>query len=84
MIMPRVFGGGVDSQSIVVVLVGLTQTGVAMAWYNMRRYQLDQHRAWDVADDVLVGRHCEYAGCDARHGAGDDVGVWVFHRHSVS
>ena len=84
MIMPRAFGGGVDSQSIVVVLVVLTQTGVAMAWYNMRRYQLDQHRAWDVADDVLVGGDCEYEGCDARYGAGDDVGGWVFHRYPVS
>ena len=84
MIMPRAFGGGVDSQSIVVVLVVLTQTEVAMAWYNVRRYQLDQHRAWDVADDFLVGGHCEYEACDARHGAGDDVGGWVFHCDSVS
>lgn len=38
----------------------------------------------DVADDVLVGRHCEYAGCDAGDRGGDDVGGWVFHRYSVS
>ncbi|KAI4222499.1 MAG: hypothetical protein L6R36_006096 [Xanthoria steineri] len=55
MVMPRAFGGGVDSQSIVVVLVVLTQIGMAMAWYNVRRYQLDQHRAWMLRTMFWLG-----------------------------
>ncbi|KAL8651131.1 MAG: hypothetical protein Q9226_004837 [Calogaya cf. arnoldii] len=55
MVMRRAFGGGVDSQSIVVILVLMTSFGMGMAWYNVRRYQIDQHRAWMLRTMFWLG-----------------------------
>lgn len=46
MIARRAFGGGLDVQSAVGTLVILTTIGIGMAYYNIKRLQIDQHRAW--------------------------------------
>ena len=46
MICRVAFGGGLDTQSGVGVLVILTTVSIAMAYYNIKRLQIDQHRAW--------------------------------------
>ncbi|KAL8857755.1 MAG: hypothetical protein Q9178_005655 [Gyalolechia marmorata] len=55
MVMRRAFGGGVDSQSIVVTLVIMTQFGIGMAYYNIKRHQIDQHRAWMLRTMFYLG-----------------------------
>ncbi|KAI4268292.1 MAG: hypothetical protein LQ337_007922, partial [Flavoplaca oasis] len=55
MVMGRAFGGGVDSQSIVVILALMTQVGIGMAWWNIKRYQIDQHRAWMLRTMFWLG-----------------------------
>ncbi len=46
MICRVAFGGGLDTQSWVGLLVILTTTSICMAYYNIKRLQIDQHRAW--------------------------------------
>lgn len=46
MIARRSFGGGLEVQSIVGVLAILTTSSLALAYYNIKRLQIDQHRAW--------------------------------------
>lgn len=46
MMLRRAFGGGLDIQSGVGVLTLITTVGVAMAYYNILKLQIDEHRAW--------------------------------------
>ncbi|KAI9844085.1 MAG: hypothetical protein M1837_005798 [Sclerophora amabilis] len=46
MICRRSFGGGLDTQSAVGTLAILTTASIGMAYYNIKRLQIDQHRAW--------------------------------------
>jgi uncharacterized membrane protein len=46
MIARRAFGGGVETQAAVGSLVILTTVSVAMAYYSIKRLQIEQHRAW--------------------------------------
>lgn len=46
MIARRSFGGGLEVQTIVGVLAILTTTSLALAYYNIKRLQIDQHRKW--------------------------------------
>lgn len=46
MICRVAFGGGLDTQSGVGLLVILTTVSIGMAYYNIKRLQIDQHRAW--------------------------------------
>ncbi|KAH7395433.1 hypothetical protein BKA64DRAFT_577322 [Cadophora sp. MPI-SDFR-AT-0126] len=46
MIARRAFGGGLDVQSAVGLLAIITEVSLAMAYYNIKRLQIDQHRAW--------------------------------------
>ena len=46
MICRVAFGGGLDTQSGVGLLVVVTNTSICMAYYNIKRLQIDQHRAW--------------------------------------
>ncbi|KAL8729268.1 MAG: hypothetical protein Q9166_004889 [cf. Caloplaca sp. 2 TL-2023] len=55
MVMRRAFGGGTDSQSCVVTLVIMTQLGIWMAYYNIKRHQIDQHRAWMLRTMFYLG-----------------------------
>ncbi|KAE8445552.1 hypothetical protein EG329_013316 [Mollisiaceae sp. DMI_Dod_QoI] len=46
MIARRAFGGGPEVQSIVGVLAILTTSSMALAYYNIKILQIDQHRVW--------------------------------------
>ncbi|EON66199.1 hypothetical protein W97_05592 [Coniosporium apollinis CBS 100218] len=46
MIARRAFGGRVETQTGVGLLVILTTGGLTMAIYNIKKLQIDQHRAW--------------------------------------
>ncbi|PVH72991.1 hypothetical protein DL98DRAFT_432153 [Cadophora sp. DSE1049] len=46
MIARRAFGGGLDVQSAVGLLAIITELSLAMAYYNIKHLQIDQHRAW--------------------------------------
>ncbi|EER25856.1 hypothetical protein D8B26_008174 [Coccidioides posadasii str. Silveira] len=55
MIMPHTFGGGLDVQSFTVMLVAACTISVGMAWYNIRRLQIEQHRAWMLRAMFYMG-----------------------------
>ncbi|XMA13781.1 hypothetical protein WAI453_006572 [Rhynchosporium graminicola] len=46
MIARRAFGGALDVQSAVGVLAIITTTSLILAYVNIKRLQIDQHRAW--------------------------------------
>ena len=46
MIVRRSFGGEMETQTVVGVLVIMTTGGAFMAYYNIKRLQVEQHRAW--------------------------------------
>lgn len=46
MICNQSFGGTVETQSGVIVLAIMVSISAFMATYNIRRLQIDQHRAW--------------------------------------
>ena len=55
MIARRAFGGDVSTQAAVGVLVLSTTTGVALAYYNIKKLQVDQHRAWMLRSMFYLG-----------------------------
>ena len=46
MITRHSFGGEFETQVLMGLLAILTTSGAAMAYYNIKRLQIDQHRAW--------------------------------------
>lgn len=46
MIIRHAFGGTIDAQTMGGFLVIATTVGGGLAYYNIRRLQIDQHRAW--------------------------------------
>jgi hypothetical protein len=46
MMIRHAFGGNLASQSLVGTLFVITTTGLALAYYNVKMFQIDQHRAW--------------------------------------
>ncbi|KAH6721658.1 hypothetical protein BKA61DRAFT_538299 [Leptodontidium sp. MPI-SDFR-AT-0119] len=46
MIARRAFGGGLDIQAAVGLLAIITTLSLGIAYYNIKRLQIDQHRAW--------------------------------------
>ena len=46
MIVRRSFGGQMETQTFVGLLVIMTTLGASMAYYNIKRLQVEQHRAW--------------------------------------
>jgi drug/metabolite transporter (DMT)-like permease len=46
MILRQSFGGGLDTQAAGGVLVIMSTVGVGLAYYNIKRLWIDQHRAW--------------------------------------
>jgi hypothetical protein len=46
MVAPHAFGGDLSTQAVVITLVVMTTSGLALALYNIKRLQVDQHRAW--------------------------------------
>ena len=55
MICRHSFGGGLDTQSAVGLLVILTTSSIGMAYYNIKRLQIDQHRAWMLRAMFYMG-----------------------------
>jgi hypothetical protein len=55
MIARRAFGGGLDTQSAVGTLVILTTISVSMAYYNIKRLQIEQYRAWMLRAMFYLG-----------------------------
>jgi hypothetical protein len=51
----RAFGGGVETQAGVGILVILTTVSIAMAYYNIKRLQIEQHRAWMLRAMFYLG-----------------------------
>lgn len=55
MICRRSFGGGIDTQAGVGVLVIVSTTSMALAWYNIKCLQIDQHRKWMLRAMFTLG-----------------------------
>lgn len=55
MIARRAFGGTLDTQVVVGVLVILTTASVMMAYYNIKHLQVEQHRAWILRSMFYFG-----------------------------
>lgn len=55
MITRRSFGGDLATQGAVGVLAIYTTTGMALAYYNIKMLQIDQHRAWMLRTMVMAG-----------------------------
>ena len=48
MIARHAFGGAIETQVLVGLLAIITTGGASMAYYNIKRLQIDQHRAWMI------------------------------------
>lgn len=55
MIARRSFGGGLDTQTAVGVLVILTTVSTFLAYVNIKRLQIEQHRAWMLRAMFYLG-----------------------------
>ncbi|CAZ84407.1 unnamed protein product [Tuber melanosporum] len=51
----RSFGGTVETQAGVFVLSFLTLTSSSLAYYNIKRLQIEQHRAWMLRTMIYMG-----------------------------
>ncbi len=49
------FGGEIETQVFVGLLAIMTTLGVFMAYYNIKRLQIDQHRAWMLCTWFYAG-----------------------------
>ena len=55
MIARRAFGGDLSTQGAVGVLAIYSTSGMALAYYNIKMLQIDQHRAWMLRVMVMLG-----------------------------
>lgn len=55
MIVRRSFGGELPTQGATGVLAILTSIGMLMAWLNIKRLQIEQHRAWMLRTMFYLG-----------------------------
>lgn len=55
MICRRSFGGTLETQAGVGTLVILSTTSICLAYYNIKRLQIDQHRAWMLRAMFYLG-----------------------------
>lgn len=55
MIARHAFGGYLSTQSAVGMLVIMTTMGITLAYYNIKRLQIDQHRAWMLRSMIYLG-----------------------------
>ncbi|MDI1486179.1 MAG: hypothetical protein OHK93_005405 [Ramalina farinacea] len=55
MIARRAFGGTLATQAGVGVLVIASTVSIALAYYNIKRLQIDQHRAWMLRAAFYLG-----------------------------
>ena len=55
LIARRAYGGGLDTQAGIGTLVILTTTSIGLAYYNIKRLQIEQHRAWMLRAMFYLG-----------------------------
>ncbi|KAL8663595.1 MAG: hypothetical protein Q9202_003783 [Teloschistes flavicans] len=55
MIVRRAFGGTLATQAGVGVLAIMSTVSIALAYYNIKRLQIDQHRAWMLRAMFYLG-----------------------------
>lgn len=55
MIIRRSFGGDIALQCALGLSVILTTTAIVLAVYNIKKLQIDQHRAWMLRAMVYMG-----------------------------
>ncbi|KAL8709505.1 MAG: hypothetical protein Q9220_005747 [cf. Caloplaca sp. 1 TL-2023] len=55
MITRRAFGGSLSTQAGVGVLAIISTVSIGMAYYNIKRLQIDQHRAWMLRAMFYLG-----------------------------
>jgi Predicted membrane protein (DUF2306) len=55
LICRRSFGGTLETQAGVGLLVIITTTSMCLAYYNVKRLQIDQHRAWMLRAVFYLG-----------------------------
>lgn len=55
MIVRRSFGGALSTQAAVGVMTIAVTLDLVLAWINVKRLQIDQHRAWMLRAMVLMG-----------------------------
>ena len=55
MIMRRAFGGSLETQAGLGLLVIITTISMCLAFYNIKRLQIDQHRAWMLRTMFYLG-----------------------------
>ena len=55
MICRHAFGGGIETQAGVGTLVILSTVSICLAYYNIKRLQIDQHRAWMLRAMFYLG-----------------------------
>lgn len=55
MICRRAFGGSLETQAAAGVLAIITTTSIGLAYYNIKRLQVDQHRAWMLRAIFYLG-----------------------------
>jgi uncharacterized membrane protein len=51
----RSFGGDIATQAIIGLLAVATTFGIALAYYNIKVFQIDQHRAWTLRTIFYLG-----------------------------
>jgi len=55
MIAPRAFGGTITSQAAVWILIAITTTSMVLAYVNIKKLQIEQHRAWMLRAMFYLG-----------------------------
>ncbi len=55
MISRRAFGGTLETQAGIGLLVIISTTSMCLAYYNIKRLQIDQHRAWMLRAMFYLG-----------------------------
>jgi hypothetical protein len=55
MIVRRAFGGTLETQTAVGLLVIITTTSICLAYYNIKVLQIDQHRVWMLRAMFYLG-----------------------------
>lgn len=82
-VLPHKHGGGARSaaQTAEGFLVIITTLGMAMAWWNIRRKQIDQHRAWMLRTmfyygTIITSRIISFISVPIISRIGNYYGVW--------
>ena len=82
-VLPHKQGGGsrTSTQTAEAFLVIITTVGMAIAWWNIRRKQIDQHRAWMLRTmfymgTIITSRVINFVSAPIISRLGNYYGVW--------